>query len=447
MATSQLGLLSSTDLVILMDVCGSYLKYLKPAHGQGLPGESTIPSLAYQALLGQTNILGDGGSIYGVGNATAQSNLKDKLTLLFTSSRYEVYASQQLRTIILEIQQEISTYLPKYLNASNVTTQLVMSGGSLQVLDAYLTRLNANSALTPATPTGTPTLTTTTGGTLPNSTSGSCMCYTFVGASDWLESQPSASSTQVAISGANNAYTIGGLATIPAGVTKIRVYRSLQGTTTPFYYDRDIVVSVGSPPTTQKFIAPDITLTQSWLPPVWCSTLILPETALAYAICNMSPGNNPQDSYKVSATGLLQPSNVSLGQVNGILGYNNPLSSGRFANWSAGTSTYGSIITSNDTTQGLQGFAGAFQLQARTYSVMDANASISAIAYSYVTAASPNTPLTSTIAGPFTLNLADGSIIGITVPGGQLVKSVTSITVSGPTTGSFVIEASPLRVI
>lgn len=433
-----------------MDAAGAYTKYAVPHHGQGLVSESSTNTEAYQALLMQTLIMGDGGAVPGIGNSGFQQSVKQILDGTFTSSRWEAYVGTNVRQIFQMIQSNLSQNVPKYLSSTGTLTSWNMVSGNVQYLDAWLMRHNANNSATPATPTGTPTLTPTTGGSLPNnSTAGNCpsMVYTFVGANDWNESQPSAPSTQVALTGVNNAYTIGGLATIPAGVTKIRLYRSLYGSASPYFYDRDVVVPVGSPPTTLKFIAPDINLNQSVQPPVWNGCLALMEDALGYSTASMSQGNTIQSAYSIAANGLLTPSNVVLGQANGLLGYSNPISSGRFYEWASTVVTLTSVNTANDTSQGLQGFTGATQLQARTFATLDANATLSAINYSYTTAASPTTPLTSTIAGPFTLNLATGSTIAVTVPANRLVKTITGITVAGPTTGSFVIEGVAPRAI
>lgn len=445
--STQLGLLSPADIVTILDACGGYLKSSLPHHGQGLASESSTNTEAYQALLMQTLIMGDGGAVPGIGNSGFQASVKQILDGTFVSSRWEAYAGTNLRQIFGMVTSNLTQNVPKYLSSTGVLTSWSMGS---QPLDAWLIRHNANNSLTPATPTGTPTLTPSTGGSLPgNSTAGNCpsMVYTFVGTEDKYESQPSAPSTQVALTGVNNAYTIGGLATIPAGVTKIRIYRSLYGSVSPYYYDRDVAVTVGTPPTTLKFTAPDINLNQNVKPPVWNQCLSLMEDALAHSTSNMSQGDTIQKPYTISATGLLTASNVVLGAANGILGYSNPISSGRFYEWASTVATLTSVNTTSDTTQGLQGFAGATQLQARTFSTLDANASISAIGYTYTTAASPNTPLSGTISGPLTLNLAVGSVVSLAIPANRLVKTITSVTVSGATTGSFVIEGVAPRTI
>ncbi len=445
--STQLGLLSPSDLVTIMDAAGGFLKYSVPHHGQGLTSEAAANTEAYQALLMQTLIMGDGGAVPGIGNSGFQSAVKQILDGTFVSSRWEAYAGTNLRQVFGMVSSNLTQNVPKYLSATNVLTSWSMGS---QPLDAWLVRHNANNSLTPATPTGTPTLTPTTGGSLPgNAAAAACpsMVYTFVGVSDQYESQPSAPSIQVALTGVNNAYTIGGLATIPAGVTKIRLYRSLYGGASPYYYDRDVAVSVGAAPTTLKFTAPDINLNQGIQPPIWNQCLALMEDALAYSTSNMSQGDTIQKPYTISANGLLTASNVVLGSVNGVLGYNNPISSGRFYEWASTVVTLTSVNTTSDTTQGLQGFTGATQLQARTSATLDANATISAINYTYTTAASPNTPLTSSVPGPFTLNLAAGSTVAVTVPSNRIVKTITGVTVAGSTTGTFVIEGVAPRVI
>jgi hypothetical protein len=449
MASSTNGLIGPADLVITMDAMAGWLKYAVSVHGQGLSSESSIPSLAYQALLAQSKILGDGVTNYGIANSLLQTQLAQKLTQLYLNSRFETFAGTNLRQMIGELNSELSasSTIPKYLSNS-ILTQWNMSSSSTQTLDAHLQRVNATNVGVPATPAGTPTLTATTAGSLPNTLVGNApvMCYTFVGASDWLESQPSPVSTQVALSGANNAYSITGISTVPTGVTKIRLYRSAFGTTTPLLYDRDVPVSAGAAPAL-KFTFPDIALYPSVLPPVWAQSMMLSEAALAFALCNISPTGNPLGAYTVSSNGLLSPSNVVLNSVNGILGYNNPTSSGTFATWSATANTFGSIQITNSTSQGSQGFLGAFGVQARTTSALASNATITSIGYSYVTAASPLTPLTSTISGPLTLNAAAGSTVSLAIPTGQCVQAITSMTVSGPATGVFVLEAIPLRAI
>ena len=448
---SSNGLISPADLLTTLDALAGWCKYVVLPHGQGLASEASAKTITYQAGLAQTKILGDGtGTNPGLANANLQSGLTQKLATLYTNSRYEVTVNMSMRALLAEVVQELSasTVLPKYL-VGTTYSQWNMSSSSTQALDAHIQRLNATGASVPATPVGTPTLTATTGGSLPSTLAGSApvMVYTFVGASDWLESQPSPVSAQVALSGANNAYTIGGMSTVPAGVTKIRLYRSLFGATSPLIWDRDVSVSAGAAPTTLKFTQSDINLRQDVSPPLWAQCMMLPEAALLHAICNMSAGATSQSGFVLSASGLLSPTNVVLNPISGLLGYNNPGSSGQFAQWASAASTFGTINTVNDTTQGLQGFAGAFGVQARTTATLDVNASISSIGYSYVTAASPLTPLTATIAGPLTLNLATGSTVSLAIPAGQMVKSITSMTVTGSSTGTFVLEAIPLRTI
>jgi hypothetical protein len=450
MASSN-GLLSPTDLVIITDAIAGWVKYIPAVMGRGIFSEAAYFTGAYQAFLAQTKILGDGTTTYvGIQNSVAQKGLTDKLASLFVNSRYEVVIGSNIRTLIAELNSEFSssTVAPKS-TISGVTSQWNMSASGIQPLDAHLMRLNATAPGTPATPTNVPTLTAATGGIMGNVAAGSApvMAYTFVGANDWLESQPSPVSTQVALSGASNAYLIGNLPAIPAGVTKIRLYRSLYGSVTPLFWDRDVPVVVGSTPSTLKFTANELGLRQDISPPLWAQCLVLPEFALGYSVCQMTPGQTSQSGYLISTSGLLSPSNVAVNVASGILGYNNPVSSGTLATWTSTVNSFGTMPTVNDTTQGLQGFLGGFAVQARTTSALDANASLTNVTYSYVTAASPLTVLSATAAGPFTLNLAAGSTVDLGIPAGRCVRGITAMTVSGSTTGTFLLEGSSLRVV
>src|SRR5207253_1842958 len=135
----------------------------------------------------------------------------------------------------------------------------------------------------------TPTLTATTGGQIPATTAGHeprVKC-TYVGSADYVESQPTAASAQVTLGGKNSGWTLGGLpGSVPAGVTKLRVYRQLDnnaGSGDPYYWDQDVPVTAGAAFPTVTLTNADQQLRQDWQPPSWLSLLMLPEEAALYA--------------------------------------------------------------------------------------------------------------------------------------------------------------------
>lgn len=448
------GLPSSTDLQIYCDAMASIFKYIKTPLGLGLSSESGTPSIAYQAQLCQQLIEGDGSTIYGIANAPLQSGAVQDLKNIYLNSRYDVYSSGQFRNRINALDQAISTNLPKVLTSGAYSSWNLTSTG-LHPFDSWLHRINGNDTNAPAKPTGTPVLTATTGGAIQSNIAGGVaprFVYTFVGANDWWESLPSTVATQVALNPTQNAYTVTGIQNpIPTGVTKIRLYRGLvSGGAGVYYWVTDIPCAAGLAPPSITLIQPDISLRQDVVPPSYASCLMLPEFATLFSICygNLSSSSADVTSgFQFSSNSFLGHTVVAAGRVDQILGYNNTQSSGTFATWASTTKTFGALLQSNDYTQGLQGYVGAANsVQARVTSVLDANAVLTSIGYHYLDS-THQTPTTGTITGPLTLNLALGSTVDLAIPGGQIVTSIDSFTSTISTTGTYLFEAKPLRVI
>jgi hypothetical protein len=451
----QIGMPSAAATQTVMDAYAAWAKRLPSPLGLGLTTESN--SLALLAGTGWAQIMGDGpgGAYTGIDNAALQTLLEAPLASWKAGSRYDIYGGQFFRALIAPFEQFILQSLPKYLDATGNLVAWNYAGGGLHALDAHLIRLNATHASCPATPTGTPTLTATTGGSLATATSGNSQrfAYSFVGSQDYFESQPSAEAAQVALSGANSAYTVGAIQNpIPAGVTKIRCWLGLPGGAAGVYsYLKDVACVAGSAPPAVTISEPVIQLRQDIKVPVFGQVLALPEFALAFLLAFASlqqSGAAQNGQLTVPTSGMLSTANVALGLAAGILGLNNPPQSGVLGQWISAAFTASSVQTANSAANGLQGFLGAAGgVQAHTTAVLDANATLTNINYTFLDAAHPITPQTGTIAGPLTLNLAVDSTVDLAVPAGRIVKTVTGVTVAGAATGTFQFEGKALRAI
>src|SRR5207237_10859639 len=123
-----------------------------------------------KAAPARTGIMGDGSSANpGIQNSALQRLIASALDSLVVACRYDTFFAVQARTLFTTLDNFILQSLP-----SRTATDgwKFTSSASLRPLDLWLTRQNANSAGTPATPGFTPTLTATTGGQIPATTAG-----------------------------------------------------------------------------------------------------------------------------------------------------------------------------------------------------------------------------------------------------------------------------------
>jgi hypothetical protein len=432
------GLPSASDLEKWFDAWASLFKAEWPVIGIGDPSETATG--AALAAAARAKIMGDGGTNYGLQSAGIKTLSGQFIEQL---ARSENYASKFgfLRQPINLLDVMVKGLVPSVWNWNDLTNQK-------RSLDLWLQRLNATAAGAPAKPTGTPVLTATTGGSIPNVVSGSAprFVYTFVKAgSDWLESQPSAVAVQIALAGANNAYSVTGIQNpIPAGVDTIRCYRGLIGGGAGiWFWDQDVACVAGSAPPAFKLTQGDSFLRQDISPPVWLQVLFGPEAAFLFMNAVASVGQRTAQ-LAIDARGMLSESNAALGPVNQFLGRGNQINDGTFATWVGGTgTTLGTIRTANDAGQIIQGFAGGVGLQARVTGVLDANGTVN-VTYDYLDATGAHVGATT---GAIAITAAVGSVADLGIAAGRLVTGVTAVAVVTSTTGTIVIEAKPVRSI
>jgi hypothetical protein len=447
------GALSASDILLVHDALGSLLKAQYANIGTGAATETT--TLAAKAAAARDNIAGDGTSTYvGVSNITLKQALAGVMRDVATRLRYDVLL-QQYGAIWTQLDNHVRANLPSGWNFTS-------SAGN-RALDLWMMYLNATSASAPATPTATPVATATTGGTIPTVSSGNAprikVCYQSSNG-DWLVSQPSAASAQVALSGANNAYSVALAGNAP--VTGYLLYfRQLAGAAAgdPYYYDQRVAITSGVAHPTTVMKQSDQQLLR-FSPPSWMSCMAMPESAFLYALsfaAMQSQSGSQQGLLAFQTSSFLSPSNVALNPVyidsaltRGYLGENNAPSSGQFGSWLTAAYTEGTLATANDATNIIQGFAGAAGgVQARTVTVLNAGAALTNVGYSYYDAANPPSGAvqTTTIPAPGTLSAAVGSTLDLGITASRLVTRISGVTTGGATTGNYIMEAKPLRTI
>ena len=435
---SYVGSPSATDILAIMDGLSKEAALLWPYLGVGSPTETTT---AYaKAIAARDAVMGDGSTVYGIGQSTLQQQLPYRLDQNIASITWQSFYASRFSSILSALDEEIRSGLP---------TGWSLFSATARTTDLWLLRLNACNANVPATPANTPTATATTGGALPTFVSGSCpRCkVTHVGASDWLESQPSAASSQVAMEGANNAFTIGNFpATVPTGVTKVRTYwqKIGAGSGDPYYYDTEYDVTAGSAFPTISRTSPDTSLNTSISPPSYASCLYLPIEAAIYAACSVPVLFGMS---AITTVAMLNPANVTLGPVTGCLGIWNPASTGEFGRWVGGSGyAHSHPLLANDTTNNLQGFVGAAGgVQARVVSTLNGTAALTDVDYSYYDAAHPTSIQTATISGPLSLTATVGDTVDLGITSGRIVVSIDDMSVGTATTGTFLLEAKAHR--
>ena len=464
MAFAQKGLPQPADLLTVLDSMGAWFKR---AVDIGVGADTETTTLGHYSRIAETNLLGDGSGVPGIANSDLKARLQDSFSNVRKRTRYDLLTQTLWGDAIRTIEGYIRENMPRYYDPdTGVQTVWNFGNANLQVLDAFLSRLNATNPNNPLAPTGTPTLTPATGGNIPSCSApnGPLFCYTFVGTSDERESLPSATATQVALTGPYTAYTLGAIQNpIPAGVRKIRLYRSPVAGSTK-YYLRDVAVTAGAVPPTITLTEADMFLTQTVQPPSWAQLLAGPEDAavymLAYAtLLQAAAFQNlsvlPQ--FSGNSVSMLSPWNVVVNPVYilsatpsyNFLGVNNTPASALFAQWVATVFTAGVVQATNVPSQAVQGFFGAYGAQARVVSALNGSNATVGISYTYNDASNPITPQSAT-STPVSIAGTVDTVADLSIPAGRIVRTVTAINMgnsggSTPTTGTLVIEGKTVR--
>ena len=453
------GMPSASQLLLYADNLAGVFKAAYGLMGVNAPGEAnTLASLAATA---KTALLGDGVASYGLGAPLWQGQIAGTLANLVTSFRYDVFW-KPFRPLCTQLDNLVKYNLPPGWNYMTNSTQA-------HVLDFELTRKNAIHPLTPSTPGSAGTLAgiPDSAGALPNTSAGNAprVIYTLVSPFDYIESLPGAECTQVALTGANNAYSLTITGTVPSNVAKVRVYRTLVGGATgTYYWDQDVSVSGGAAYPVITLRNGDSALRQDISPPSWMSCLVTPELATFFALCfaGVAGGVGPLGFGLVSqpavsagtqlqAPHMLSPINVLAGPSNGYLGLGNTAQTGVFGVsqvTAANTQTFtpGALQTANAPSANVQGFAGATGMQARVISALNAACTVS-VSYTYLDAAHGQLVQTATLTSSAFGGTAIGNLAAFAVPVGRLVLSVTVTAIAGANAGAFVVEPTIRTVL
>jgi len=450
------GAPSAAQLITEFDQIGAVLENCYGTLGLGIAGETG--TTAAQVAIARAAIVGDGTtSNPGLGNILGP-NLAPSLDAMAGYVRWDALFSKLGNQPVRQADTQIQNNVPSGWLLTDLT--------NVHYLNNHLLRMNSAHTGVPTTPSITPTLAATTGGALPNFSSGNCprVVYTFCGASELDESLPSTPATGVACSGGNNALTmtIPGGGNVPAGVTLIKVYRGyVAGGVGIWYYDQKVAVTAGQPyasfPIT--ITQPDSALKTDWVPPSWLICLLKPPAAclvaLAYSVTgggnaflSVAPGAPlPGVPLPLLAANMLSPQNVAFGPSNGFLGLGNNYSTqgAIFGTTVIGTGfTAGTLQTANNAAAGLQGFGGTTALRCRITVACNAAPTVS-LTYSYYDATQGyGSAQSASIGGTFS-STAVGTILNLSVPAGRLVYAVTADSPTGAASGTYITESQAIR--
>jgi hypothetical protein len=438
------GLPSAADLILIKDSLAAQFKAQYANIGTNAPSETT--TLAAKAQLASDKILGDGAAYYGISNSDLQAMLQPTLKNLPRQSRYDVLFKQFTSGVFTQLDNWILQNLPSGWNFAS-------SSGN-RPIDLWLLYLNACSASVPATPSITPTLTATTGGTIGQTgVIRVKVCYQS-SSGDWLVSQPSTASSTITLSGKNNAISVA-LSGNAAVSGYVLVFRQKEGAAVgdPYYFDQRVACTSGEahPAITCKLSDQQLRLDLN--PPSYMQCMMLPEAAMLFALAYASFGTSVGAQMGLptfQTQSFLSPANVTLNPVSGFLGLNNPAATGTFAQWVSTAFAEGTLATANDATNVIQGFAGAggSGVQLRVTSALNANAPITNVDYYYYDATNPTSLQgPTTIAAPGTLNLSLGQTLDLGIPAGRLVTRISAMTVGTAVTGTLIAESKALRSI
>jgi hypothetical protein len=447
-------MLLPAQVIAYCDPLATCLKNSYGWFGLDAPGESGTLASYFDAFRVAT--LGDGISEYGLGSPAFQNLVLSAINSAVRQAGYDVFF-QGLKSLITALNTNVQNNLPAgWVFGGN--------GNSGQAFDFALQRMNGISANAPATPTaGTLAAVNQPGGAMPSFTSGNApyLCHSLVRQYDYMESLPSADATRVAISAAYNGYSYTISGTVPAGVYKVRIYRSfVSGADHIYYWAMDVAVTPGGAYPVIYVLAPDRLLRTDVRPPSWMSCLMASEFAAIFALAFATAQKSTSQAGVVSApifssVGMLSPINVALPSANlgtgiaanGFMGIGNSLASvvlDTATITAANTATHvqGSIQTANAPGSNIQGYAGAAGLQVRVVNALTGGTLTSVtISYSYLAAATGQTVESGTLTSGACTGTAEGSTCAFTLPAGELVLAahVTGVACSA-TGGEVIIE-------
>ncbi len=340
-----------------------------------------------------------------------------------------------------------------------------ITNGVVHTLDSWMQRINGTALAAIAGATAAPVIAATgvQGGQIPNCTSAYCplVQFTYVGAYDHIETLPTPSSAGVAISGNANALNVTIPGPIPSGITKVRMYRTLVGQSSPLCWAGDVAVTVGATNTVVTLSAGDQSLRSDINPPSWISYLWRPETAFLYNLAWSSSQASVYSSSDLfapltpSSVGMASANVVSMNPVNMFIGVGNNITPSSYA---FGLMQVGSAYSASGFPLGLnnniaynQGFIGATGIRAR--SLVNLNGTYTpTISYTYYNASNPlsGAALTQASATP-TAGFAGtgvGEIITWNIPAGTVVTSINQTSATGTATaGQFIYEAVEQRAL
>jgi hypothetical protein len=440
MPTPTTGLPTAAQTILYTDALATNLVQAATAMGIGAVGESGTMSTVIATAI--SKILGDGSTNYGLGNPSWQQTITAPLQSAQGYERYDYLMNRQA-SLMQVLDSLVTSYIP--------------DGWSFigqRPFDAWLTRLNGATSA-PATPpsAGVLTAATNVAGQLQNTSSGAAprVLHTLVGANSQNESLATAEATQVAIAGANNAYSYQIAGTVPAGVFAVNTYRSFFGAGgAPYMFDKTTAVTPLAAYPAILILQNDSELRQDVLPPTWMQCCLSASAAayyaFAYAVATVVGGPMAYNT----GTGMISPGNVLLGPANGYIGYANTAQSATFGSsviTGASTSTFtaGAIQTSNNPATNLQGFAGATGLRARTAAGFTGTATPT-ITYTYYDAAHGwGNIQTVTGVTPVSVFSTPGAnaVITYTITAGRVIRSVTETSMSGTaTSGAYLFEGT-----
>ncbi len=429
------------DIISTTDPYGSVLNAMYATLGLGLSTETTTASsIALRARAAVDAVF-----------ASALSVVSGLTTL----PHYDRIMQTGAFSLYSALENQIKANLPSGWNMGT-------SAGYIHTLDSWMQRINgvSTSAVASGAAISSVTATTINGGQIPQVTSAYCplIQYSWVGAYDFIESLPSASTVGIAIGGTANAITIVIPGPVPTGVTKIRVYRTLVGTTTPYCWAQDTTVTVGQTNISVVLSNGDQTLRQNINPANWLAYMWRPETAYLYALAwSTSPVIGASSSSILplvpSSIGMATQQTVLLNPITNFLGVGNNInpvgnSFGTFSVGGAYASNTYPLGTNNNTTY-TQGFSGATAIRARA--TIGLNGTLApVITYTYFDATHPMSGSAQTQTGISpTSNFAGtgtGETVSFTIPAGRIVTSITQTSTTGTATaGTIIYEASNPR--
>ncbi len=410
--------------------------------GRGLTSESnTFAALEAAAAIA---ILGDGTTANpGLGSAKWQQLVADLLRSAAASARYDIVFAREARLLSV-LDDLVQAALPAGWRFS-----------SPRSFDGFLTRLNGARGA-PATPSGYApgvlNAVNSAAGALPSCSAGSAprVVHTLVGASDEFETLPTSEAMQTAIAGSANGYRYQIAGTVPAGITKVRVYRTGFGASgAPYFWDQDVSVTSDSVYSAIAIQQPDSQLRSDLMPPSWMQCAVRPGAAALYALAFASAAGG-SGGMALSPNGMISPGNVLLASANGFIGIGNPPQSALFGQsllTGVGSSTYtpGAIAMVNNSATGLQGFAGAVGIRARVVSALNGTLTPT-ITINYCSAAGGWSVTESTAGLTPSTGFSTGAVGDtaiFTLPAGQIVQSLAETGVAGTASaGAWVYEAT-----